>query len=147
MLSFKPAFSVSSFTFIKKLFSSSSLSAIRVVSSAYLRLLLFLLAILIPACDSPSSASHMKYSCMCAHSKQMHFLLFYNLLVIPHMLSVLTQNPHQCNKLYTDTFSVSQFHNQHLYPTSFLPMFIPEVQFCPFYFLPPHSAPTINPQD
>ena len=36
LLSFKPAFSLSSFTFIKKLFSSSSLSAIRVVSSAYL---------------------------------------------------------------------------------------------------------------
>ena len=34
MLSFKPAFSLSSFTLIKKLISSSSLSAIRVVSSA-----------------------------------------------------------------------------------------------------------------
>ena len=32
MLSFKPAFSLSSFTFIKRLFSSFSLSAIRVVS-------------------------------------------------------------------------------------------------------------------
>ena len=41
MLSFKPAFSLSSFTFIKRLLSSSSLSAIRVVSSAYLRLLIF----------------------------------------------------------------------------------------------------------
>ena len=37
MLSFKPAFSLSSFTPIKRLFSSSLLSAIRVVSSAYLR--------------------------------------------------------------------------------------------------------------
>ena len=34
MLSFKPAFSLSSFTFIKRFFSSSLLSAIRVVSSA-----------------------------------------------------------------------------------------------------------------
>ena len=34
MSSFKPAFSLSSFTFIRRLFSSSSLSAIRVVSSA-----------------------------------------------------------------------------------------------------------------
>ena len=42
MLSFKPVFSFSSFTFIKRLFSSSSLSAIRVVSSAHLRLLIFL---------------------------------------------------------------------------------------------------------
>ena len=33
MLSFKPTFSLSSFTFIKRLFSSSSLCAIRVVSS------------------------------------------------------------------------------------------------------------------
>ena len=33
MLSFKPTFSLSSFTFIKRLFSSSSLSTIRVVSS------------------------------------------------------------------------------------------------------------------
>ena len=52
MLSFKPAISVSSFTFIKRLFSSSSLSAIRVVSSTYLRLLILLPAILIPACAS-----------------------------------------------------------------------------------------------
>ena len=42
MLSFKPTFSLSSFTFIKRLFSSSLLSAISVVSSAYLRLLIFL---------------------------------------------------------------------------------------------------------
>ena len=53
MLSFKLAFSLSSFTFIKRLFSSSSLSAIRVVSSAYLTLQIFPLAILIPACDHP----------------------------------------------------------------------------------------------
>ena len=48
MLNFKPTFSLSSFTFHQRLFSSS-LSAIRVVSSAYLRLLIFFLAILIPA--------------------------------------------------------------------------------------------------
>ena len=62
MLSFKPTFSLSSFTFIKRLFSSSSLSAIRVVSSAYLRLLIFLLANLIPACASSSPAFLMMYS-------------------------------------------------------------------------------------
>ena len=104
MLSFKPAFSLSYFTFIKRLFSSSSLSwsgrsllecsgvfgmflpivssprqplcllplvavpcqsqrrSIRVVSSAYLRLLIFLLAILIPACASPRPAFCMMYS-------------------------------------------------------------------------------------
>ena len=42
MLSFKPTCSLSSFTFIKGFFSSSSRSAIRVVPSAYLRLLMFL---------------------------------------------------------------------------------------------------------
>jgi len=42
MLSCKPTFSLSSFTFIKRLFSFSSLSAIMVVSSAYLLLLLLL---------------------------------------------------------------------------------------------------------
>ena len=54
MLSFKQAFSFSSFTFIKRLFGSSLLSALKVVSSAYLRLLVFLPAILIPACTSSS---------------------------------------------------------------------------------------------
>ena len=62
MLSFKPTFSLSSFPFIKRLFSSSSLSAIRVVSSAYLRLLIFLLAILILACASSSPTFLMMYS-------------------------------------------------------------------------------------
>ena len=52
----------STFTFIKRLFSSPSLSAIRLVSSAYLRLLIFLLAILIPACVSSSPAILMMYS-------------------------------------------------------------------------------------
>ena len=62
MLSFKPAFSLSSFTLIKKLFSSSSLSAIRVVSSEYLKLLILLPAILIPACASSSPAFLKMYS-------------------------------------------------------------------------------------
>ena len=59
MLSFKPTFSLSSFTVIKRLFSSSSLSAITVVSFAHLRLLIFLLVILIPACAS--SAQHFSW--------------------------------------------------------------------------------------
>ena len=62
MLIFKPAFSLSSFIFIKRLFSSSSLSAIRVVSYTYLRLLIFLPAILIPVCISSSLAFYMMYS-------------------------------------------------------------------------------------
>ena len=62
MRSFKPAFSLSSFTFINRLFSCSSLSAIRIVSFAYLRLLIFLPEILIPACPSSSLAFCMVYS-------------------------------------------------------------------------------------
>ena len=61
MLTFKPGFSLSSFTFIKGLFSSSLLSAIRVVSSVYLRLLIFLPAISIPACASYSPAFCLVY--------------------------------------------------------------------------------------
>ena len=62
MLSFEPTFSFYSFPLIKRFFTSSSLSTIRVVSSAYLRLLIFLLAVLIPAYDSSSLAFHMMYS-------------------------------------------------------------------------------------
>ena len=61
MLSFKPVYSLSSFTFIKRLFIYSSLSAIRVISSSYLRLLIFLPVILIPACASSSLLFHMMY--------------------------------------------------------------------------------------
>ena len=56
MLNFKPAF------YSLFLFNSSSLSATSVVSSAYLRLLIFLLAILIPACVSSSPAFLIMYS-------------------------------------------------------------------------------------
>ena len=60
--SFKPAFSLSSFTLIKRFFSSSLLSAIKVVSNTYLKLLIFLLPVLIPACNSSSPACHMMCS-------------------------------------------------------------------------------------
>ena len=60
-LSLKATFSLSSFTFIKGLFSSFSLSAISVVSSAYLKLLIFLPEILFPACASFSLAFLMIY--------------------------------------------------------------------------------------
>ena len=62
ILSFKPALSLFSFTLIKRLFSSSLISVIRVVSSAYVSLLIFLPAILVPGCDSSSLAFPMMYS-------------------------------------------------------------------------------------
>ena len=68
MLSFKPTFSLFSFILTKRLFRSSLLSAIR-VASVYLRLLTFLLAILIPACDLSSPAFRMMY---CAYKLNKH---------------------------------------------------------------------------
>ena len=63
-LSFKPVFFffLTLLFFIKRLFSFSLLSAIRVVSSAYLGLLMFLPAILILAFVSSRLAFHMMYS-------------------------------------------------------------------------------------
>ena len=69
MLNFTPTVSLSSFTFITRLFSYSFLSAIKVVSYAYLRLLLFPPTILIPPCASSSPAFIMIYSA-CKLNKQ-----------------------------------------------------------------------------
>ena len=77
MLSFKPAFSLSSFTFIKRLFSSSLLSAVRVVSSAYLRLLIFLQAGLIPACASSSLAFCLMYSAYKLNKREYTVLTYF----------------------------------------------------------------------
>ena len=68
MLSFKPGFYLLSHA-LKRLFSSSSLFAIRVVSSVYLSLLLFLLASLIPACDWSIKTFLMMYSALTLKSK------------------------------------------------------------------------------
>ena len=62
IFSSKLAFSLSSFTRIRRFFSSALLSAVRVESFTYLRLLMFLPAILLPPCDSSSLAFHMIYS-------------------------------------------------------------------------------------
>ena len=64
MLSFRPTFSLSFFTFHQEAlwFFFTLCHKGGVVSSAYLRLLIFLLAILIPACASSSPAFRMMYS-------------------------------------------------------------------------------------
>ena len=65
MLSFQPAFSLSSFMLIKRLFNSSLLSAIRVkpdVVDISEHVLIFFLAILIPTCNSSSPAFPMMHS-------------------------------------------------------------------------------------
>ena len=86
MLSFKPAFSLSSFTFIKRLFSSSSLFAIRVMSSAYLRLLIFLLSTLIPAC----AVSRTAFTWCSLHKDKISRVTIYSLDVL---LSQLGNSP------------------------------------------------------
>ena len=64
VLSFKPAFSLPSFIFyfLQKTLWFLFTSVIRLVSSAYLKLLIFLSPILIPACASYSLAFHRMYS-------------------------------------------------------------------------------------
>ena len=62
ILSFQQPFLVSSFTLIRQLFNSSSFSVIEVVSSAYLRLLIFFLAIRVLVCNPSSPAFCMMYS-------------------------------------------------------------------------------------
>ena len=92
LLSFKPAFSFFSFTFIKRLFSSSSLSSIRVVSCAYLRLLIFLPAVLILACTSSSLTFWVMYSTYKLNKQgdniQPLWIPFpiWNQFVVPHLM-------------------------------------------------------------
>ena len=61
-------FSFSSFPFIKRLFRSSLLFALWVVSSAYVRLLTFLLLVVISACVSSSPAFCMTYCAYVTYS-------------------------------------------------------------------------------
>ena len=62
-------FPLSSFTFTKRLFSYSLLSAINMVLSAYLRLLIFLPTILIPVCASSSPAFLVMFSAYQIHKQ------------------------------------------------------------------------------
>ena len=77
MLCFKPT-SLSSFTLIKKFFTTSSFSATRVKSSTYLRFLIFLLAILIPVYDSSSPTFRMMYSAYKLKSRVTVYILGYS---------------------------------------------------------------------
>ena len=78
-LSYKPAFLLPSFTVVKKFFSFFLLSVIRVVSSAYLRLLIFL-PILFPACDSSSWFQHFTWCTL--HICYIHKITICSLVVL-----------------------------------------------------------------
>ena len=110
MLSFKPAFPLSSFTFIKKLFSSSSLSAIRVVSSVYLRLLIFLPAILIPACASSSLAFHMMYPQFSSVQSLSHVWLFATPWIAARQASLSITNSRSSLKLKSNKLVMPSSH-------------------------------------
>ena len=76
MLSFKPSFSLSSFTFIKRFFNSSSFSAISVVPSVYLRLLVFLYSfdVLLSQFETSPSYNCSLSSCNCCLLTCIQFL-------------------------------------------------------------------------
>ena len=103
MLSFKPAFSFSSFTSIKRLFSSSSLSNIGVVSSAYLTLLIFLLAVLVPVCASSIPVFCMMYSVYKLNKQDDNIQLWHILFLI------LNQSILPCPVLTVASWPVCRF--------------------------------------
>ena len=106
MLSVKPAFSLSSFTLIKRLFSSSSLSDIRVVSSAYLRLWIFLPAISIPAC----ACIYVKFV-----NGQIKFCVYYTIIIFMFAFPQCT-----CNSLKMNSVQVFLFWYNIGIPENFL---------------------------
>ena len=79
IFNFKLALSLSSFSLIKRLFSFSLLSVVRVVSSMYLKLLMFLPPIFSPACNLSSLAFLMMCS-MYRLNKQQQTALLYSFL-------------------------------------------------------------------
>ena len=94
MLRCKPSFSLSSFTFNERLVSSSSLFAVRVVSSTYLRLLIFLLAILIPAWASSNPVFLLMYSAYKLH-KQVTIYNLAQFIQFSHSVMSDSLRPHE----------------------------------------------------
>ena len=99
ILSFKLAFSFFSFILIKRFFSSFSFSDIKVVSSAYLRLLILLRAILIPSCVSFIQAFCKMHSAYKLHKQgdnKQHYrttFLFLNQSVAPYKVLTVASWP------------------------------------------------------
>ena len=102
MLSFKPAFLLSSFTFIKRFFSTSLLSGISVVSSAYLRLLIFLPAILLPAyaSDVQQSDSVSIYLSICL-SLSIYIYIHTHMCIYINICIFLSDSQYICSFSYT----------------------------------------------
>ena len=111
MLNFRPTFSLSSVTFIRRLFSSS-LSAIRVVSSAYLRLLIFLLAILFASIHifsnilAPLSFLHLRPSFSSAYMEISEFPLVVQLLSHVQLFATPWTVSHKSSLSFTISWSL-----------------------------------------
>ena len=104
---------LSSLTFIYRFFSWSLLSAIRVVSSAYLRLLMFLLPVLSPACKSSSPAFLMMCSVYRLNRQPCHTFSLYItcqfiLLAISISIKYLPYKKHseKCKRRYINEKNV-----------------------------------------
>ena len=127
MLHLKPTFSLSTFTFIKRLFSSSSLSAIRVLSSVYLRLLIFFPAILLLACTLSSLAFCTMYCVykLNKHGDNMQPCSLY-LLILSPLLFLLVMNVfllYICESITILLFSFRFVFIFHMQVRSFLSLF------------------------
>ena len=101
ILSFKTTFSLSSFIFIKRILSYCWLSARMVLSSAHLRLLIYVPAIFIPACASSILAFFNMYSSyklnkQCDNIQLWHTLFpIWNKSVVPYpVLTVASWSAH-----------------------------------------------------
>ena len=136
MLSFKPTFLLSCFTFIKR-HISYLLSAISVVLSVYLRLLKFLPAILIPAFASSSAAFLMMYS---AHelNKKGDNMLSTNSHVLRIQIKIKKEEKLSVLKKMSWLLSVYEKENLRMckWKISFLSFFLSS-------FLPPSFSPSL----
>ena len=94
------------FYFIKRLFISFSPSAIKVVSSAYMRLLIFLPTILIPACASSSLVFCMVYSTYNLNNQSDNLQLWCT------PFSILNQSMVPCPVLTVVSWTPYRFHRR-----------------------------------
>ena len=104
---------------MKRLFSSFSLSAIRVVSTAYLRLLIFFPTILIPACVPSNLAFHITYSAYKLNKQMTVYSLDYIsqwLLNTDHPGNIRPLGSDHCKELGLNVWSESSEHSRECPP-------------------------------
>ena len=131
---FKPAFPLSSFTSIKKLFSSSLFSAVNMVSSGYLKLLIFLPAILILGCASSSSAFCLMYSAYKLNKQGNNIQSYHNIFFFFNLEQVCSSIS-SSNCCFLTCVQISQVAGQvvwYSHPFKYFTQFL-------FFFFDPHS--------